>query len=382
MRSLYKILHTVCQTGWGGIEKRILNESIWMADKGHQVILAAPENTPLFERAKGYGFRLYPMTFTRLGTLSNYRSLIRIFENEQPHILNTHGHADAKIALPAAMKAHVPCRILSRHIGDPLQNSWSGRRLYKKLSDYIFTTTSHTRRHVQTVFSLKEMKIFSIPPGIVEPEPLSGREEARKTLAAQLGLDESTRFIGVLDMGTAGLPPLYRAFKKIRPSLAHHLVILGPGNEKNTDRLKEACRNLDIEDRVHFPDMGDHAWFLFRAMDCQILAALDERHLPEEDTAQALFQAMYCSCPVIGPKIGVAADIIEPGKTGLLHEPGQENRIAECLLATLNQEAATLERVHAAREQVKKHHTMDAVGRDITRIFRLHQVRLEKDRLP
>ena len=386
MRSLYKIVHTACQTGWSGIEKRILNESVWMADKGHQVIIVTPENSPLFERAKGFGFRLYPMSFNRLGTLGNYRSLIRIFENEQPHILNTHGHADSKIALPAAKKTEVPCRILSRHIGDQMWNSWPNRRLYKHLSDYVFTAASHTRRHIQKVFSLKDMRIFSIPSGIVEPEDLVGREEARKYLTAELGLDPSTRLIGAMSpdpaRGIAGIPPLLRAFKNIRTSIPHHMVIPKTENSTTQDRLRDISRSLGIEDRVHFPDISEDAWFFFRALDCKILAALDEKTLPIEDTALALFQSMYCSCPVIGPEIGMVADIIEHGKTGLLHKPGNETQIAECILKILNHEATALEMSHAAREQVKKHHTMDAVGRDVTRIYRLHQVRLEKERMP
>ncbi|WP_022664357.1 glycosyltransferase family 4 protein [Desulfospira joergensenii] len=390
MRSLYKIVHTACQTGWGGIEKRILNESMWMAEKGHQVIIVAPENTPLFDRAKGFGFRLYPMSFKRLGTLANYRSLIRIFENEQPHILNTHGPADSKIALPAAQKAEVPCRILSRHIGDPIRNSWSSRRLFKHISHYVFTPAGHTRSHLQKVFNLKDMKIFSIPSGIVEPESLVLRDEARKALAGELGLETSTRFIGAVVTGRVsggrGLPPLLKAFKKIRADIPHHMAVLGTGGSVCPDRLRELSRRLGIEDRVHFSelfsDIDEDGWSFFRALDCKVLAARDEKGLPVEETSQTLFQAMYCSCPVIAPKTGVAAEIIDHEKTGLLHEPGRESQISKEILNTLNHEAAALERIHAAREKVKKHHTMDVTGRDVTRIYRLHQVRLEKELMP
>jgi hypothetical protein len=106
MKSLYKIVHTTCHTGWGGgVGKRIFNESVWMHKNGHQIVIAAPGNSLLFLKAKEYGFRVYAVSFTPMGLFNSYRDLIRIFHEEQPHVLNTHGDIDAKIALPAAKKA-------------------------------------------------------------------------------------------------------------------------------------------------------------------------------------------------------------------------------------------------------------------------------------
>ncbi len=96
MRAIYKIIHTTCHTGWGGLEKRIFNESVWMSNQDHQIIIVVPKNTPLFDRAKSHGFRVYPGQFKRMGKLSDYGQLVRIFKNENPNILNSHGNADSK----------------------------------------------------------------------------------------------------------------------------------------------------------------------------------------------------------------------------------------------------------------------------------------------
>ncbi len=112
----YKIIHTTCHTQWGGLEKRIFNEAVWMRNHRHQVILVAPRNSQLFLRAKKERFHVYPISFSRMGVIRDYRSLVRIFQNELPDIVNTHGNNDTKVALPAAEKTNIPCRILSRHI--------------------------------------------------------------------------------------------------------------------------------------------------------------------------------------------------------------------------------------------------------------------------
>jgi hypothetical protein len=64
-------------------------------------------------KSKFLSFRLYPMTFSRMRMFRNDKAFKRIFEDEQPFILNTHGSADSKPALSAARKAEVPGCILA-----------------------------------------------------------------------------------------------------------------------------------------------------------------------------------------------------------------------------------------------------------------------------
>ena len=91
MKSLYKILHTTCHTGWGGLEKRIFNESVWMEKNGHKIVIAAPKGTPLFNRAKAKGFKVYPVAFRMLTVRQDYTQLKRIIQNERPWVVNAHG---------------------------------------------------------------------------------------------------------------------------------------------------------------------------------------------------------------------------------------------------------------------------------------------------
>lgn len=380
MRSLYKIVHTTCHTGWGGLEKRIFNESVWMEKNGHQVVIVSPEDTPLFQKARAHGFQVYALSFKRMQLLHDYRALIRIFRNEQPHIVNTHGNTDTKIGLPAARKAEVPCRILSRHISAHVRNSWYNRRLYKKLSHYIFTTAGYTTRHLQTVFKLKDTEIFSMPSGIIEPEKLVPRESARQDLAASLGLDPETRFLGFVGRLSRdkGVDTLVRAFHRIHREIPHHLVLVGGGTDGFRDELTDLARKGGIEGKVHFTGFKEEVWPYYRALDCKVLASRNINGIPFEGVPQALLEAMYSSCPVIGSTSGGIPDIIEHDVSGLLFKPEDDTGLSELILETLTKEARTLERVHQAREKVKKSHTIDAMGRDIIRIYRLHQVWLEQ----
>ncbi len=380
MKSHYKIVHTTCDTGWGDLEKRIFNESVWMDKNGHQVVIVAPDGTPLFQKAKKYGFRVHAMSFTPMGLINNYRELIRIFQNEQPHVLNVHGHTDAKIALPAAQKADVPCRILSCHDTAHVRNSWYNRRLYKKLSHYIFTTTDYAARHMQALFHLKSTQVFSIPDSIPASETLVPPETARKDLALELGCDPATRFIGFVGPASRnnGVTTIFQAFRQIQSRISHHLVLVGgePGNHRA--RYMEMAQKAGISGRTHFLGLTEDTRPGYRGMDCMVLAPEDINGMPDKGVLWALLEAMYCSCPVIGSKTDGISDIIQHGTTGLLFDAEDAAFLSDLVLDTLNREAATLERIHAARELVRRFYTIDAMGRNIIRIYRLHQVRCSR----
>jgi len=375
MISLYKILHTTCHTQWGGLEKRIFNESVWMEKKGHKIIIAAPEDSPLFLKAEEHGLKVYGVSFKRLSMIKDYKILKKIFCNEKPDIINTHGNQDSKLALFAAKKNRVPCRILSRHIISHVKNSWYNRIIYKRLCHYIFTTADYTTEHLKKVFKLKDMQIFSIPSGIVEPSYFFKKKDARKALAREFGLAAGTKFIGFVGRMSKdkGVSTILEAFAKIKPELSgYHVALVGEGSDDDINYLKKTAEKLQIDNRVHFTGFKDNVWQYYRAFDCKVLPSI------VEGVSQALLEAMVSECPVIGSKTGGIVDIIDHERTGLLFDTSDPSDLADKILQTLQYEDATKKRIETARDNVEKHHTIDAMGRDIIRIYRLHQVKLDR----
>ena len=95
-----------------------------------------------------------------------------------------------------------------------------------------------------------------------------------------------------------------------------------------------------------------------------------------------MIKAMYCSCPLVGVESPGNRDLLVHGQTGLTVDPFSPDNLAQAISKSLTEEGATLERTYEARNRVKKHHTADAMGRDIIRIYRLHQVKIERRLLP
>jgi len=379
MTSCYKIIHTTCHTQWGGLEKRIFNESLWMAQKGHTIIIVAPAKTPLFNKAKEYGFKTCAVEFKRIGMIKDYHFLKNLFINENPDIVNTHGNEDSQVGLLAACRAKIGCRILSRHISAHVNKSWYNKLLYQKLATYIFTTADYTTNHLTTVFKLTGKQIFSMPSGILLPGTLLSKDEARNNLTMELGLDPDTRFLGFVGRisPTKGIDTIIIAFQKIAKKIpGHNLVIIGDSTKEYIDSLWALADRMQIKERIHIMGPKDNVWPYYRAFDCKILASRSKGGIPFEGIPQAILEAMYCSCPVIGSKSGGIPDIIEHDKTGLLFDSEDPDTLADMIFQLLNEENDTLKRAQKAFEMVKKLHTIDVMGRNILRIYKLHQLGL------
>ncbi|MCG8615667.1 MAG: glycosyltransferase, partial [Desulfobacterales bacterium] len=166
----------------------------------------------------------------------------------------------------------------------------------------------------------------------------------------------------------------------ILTEIPHHLVV--QADPERIPALTLALENNRCRERVHLLAPIDHSWQFYRALECGILAPKMAKGLPVNGIPRELVKAMFSSCPVISTPAGGITDLVVDNQTGLLHSPGDQDGLAGRIASTLIRDAATKERTHAARETVKTRHTIDAMGRNVIRIYRLHQVKLDKQRLP
>jgi glycosyltransferase involved in cell wall biosynthesis len=361
-----KIIHTTCHTQFGGLEKRIFNEACWMAQKGHEIIIVAPRNTPLYDKSKTKGFLTQNAAFKRTSLVKDFFSLRTLFKKFRPHILNTHGNEDSKIALSAAMGMGIPLRILSRHISAHVGLSLHNILLYRHLCNYVFTTADYTTRHLVQTLGVPKERIRTVSSGIIPPKNIMGRADAREWLAGELSLDSAARFVGFVGRVSRdkGIGVVIRAFHLVFSRIPHHLVIIGQGNDEYLSELKAWTKDLNISHRVHFKGFDENVWPYYRALDCKILASRFE------GIPQSLLEAMFAQCPVIGSMVGGIPDIISHGNTGLLFRMDDDRELAEKLLQTLHDNVTSHDRVEKAFRMVNDYHTIDAMGNKILEIYR------------
>jgi glycosyltransferase involved in cell wall biosynthesis len=173
-----------------------------------------------------------------------------------------------------------------------------------------------------------------------------------------------------------GISTLLAAFQTVKARLPeYHLVMSGEGAGETLNILKAMTMGLKIETSVHFIGEKEDPWPFFRALDCHVLPSLTLKDEDLTEKRQSMLCAMLCETPVIGPASDPAADILVHEKTGLIYEEFNSLDLADKIFRTLKEKDSTGERLEAARNFVKKHHAMDTLGRDIIRIYSLHQIR-------
>lgn len=378
METFYKIIHTSSRILWGNREKRILCESLWMKENGHQVAIVTPGGSPLFEKAKQNAVKVYPMSFKALARIGEYGWLKQIFAAEQPFVVNAHGKGDAKLALKAAQSTGVPCRIISRHNGERVKSTWPNKKIYKARPHYVFTTSEATKAHLKESFSLSGMQIFSIPDGIAMPEAVpdhTAKNRARLMLANTLGLEIDARFIGVFGKITLkNIRQLWKTADQLsRYSPFHHLVIDGlPENQAN----EVESLNKKEAPKLHMLAMREKKDAFYQALDCCIYFPNPRNFY--QGVPLEITRAMAFLCPVIAPDTHGIRDILIDGKTGRGFDPKQPESLLEIIRWTLNTPQAVLTLTQAARTLVGKRYTLDAMGKDIFRIYRLRQVKIDQ----
>ena len=360
-----RILHTVSNNQWGGLERRVFNECAWMAGKGHDISIVTPDNTPLFDKSSAMGWQVHTMPFTSLNAPFDYFHLRTILKTFRPDILNTHGNMDGKVGLVAAKGLNIPHVILSRHITPDVKNNWYNRQLYRNLCTHIFTTADCTGTQIINDLNVAPEKVFTISSGIIPPEEMLPKKEARLLLSQRFKRNSGTRYIGYIGRLTEdkGIFDLIRAFDRIREKFTGHcLVLVGDGGEK--EDIENFIKAGRLESRVILAGYTDNPWEYYRAFDANVLASTENEGIP-----QALLEAMFAQCPVIGTQVGGIPDVIRDKETGLLVLPKNPDSLAGALETTLEDQSRTGIRARAAFEFVSRSHTIDAMGRKILSIL-------------
>jgi len=361
-----KILHTESHHQWGGQEMRVVNESRWMSQRGHHIILMAPKDSIIYQKAHHEGWEIYDVSFNRSGMLRDCFRVRSLLRKIQPDVLNTHGNTDGKVVLTAAIGLEIPCVIKSRHSTPPIKNRWYNRMLYQKLSHYVFTSAISVKKQLIRDLGVSEEKVFSLPSGFFIPSELPEHEAARYALTVEAALSPDTRFIGFIGRLSheKGLTFLIDAFSKIKDILLnYHLILVGSGGFLST--LKEQVRQLDIQDRVHFLGYRQNPWPYFRAFDCFTLVSSKY-----EAAAQVIQQSMYAKCSVVGTDVGGIPDLIVHKETGLLVLPDHAELIGKAILQSIKDPESAKQRVEKAFRHVCANHTIDAMGEKILEIYR------------
>jgi len=330
-----KILQANFHTKWGGQAAVVFLLSRALAQRGHEVTVAAPRDSHLARRAADAGLPVFDEAAFLArgwapGILADSRRLQSLLRAQRFDIVHTNGSPDGWALTAALRSTRLPAVVVrTRHNLKRIRRDPVNRWFYSSATDHVVAVSTAIRRHVLASGICAASQVTVIHPALDLDAFVPGaapREEMRR----ELGLDN-----GQLVVGTSarlevqkGIDFLLRAFQRIvQRQPQARLVIAGHGKQRQA--LEALARELGLAGRARFCG--------FRSDIPAVLAALDVFALTSrtEGFGVALAEAMAVGLPAIATRVDGVMDIVSDGVDGVLVDYGDVAGLADALVRLL-----------------------------------------------
>lgn len=353
-----KILHTNFHRGWGGQSNRILKVCTGLAARGHEVSIAAPEESGLWTRGRDAGLDVLPgyrfdRGFRPVSIARDVLRMRRLLRERRYDILHTHGSQDSWSSVMAAAGVRpAPLYLRTKHndfpIADHPLNAW----LYGTVMKGIVCVSGPVRdmclekkyirpERLRVVHSAVDASIYPDEPDRSIREELG--VEGRFVAGCVARLRDEKGHVYLID----ALPEIVRA----APDFL--LLIVGSGSLAG-----------DLQKRIDALGMSEHARLIgFRRDVPRVLQGLDLFVLPSilEGLGTAILEAQAAGLPIVASRVGGIVESVTPERTGLLVEPRDVAGIAAAVIRMYREREFARAMGRAARESVKTKFTEEAL---------------------
>ncbi|MES2310193.1 MAG: glycosyltransferase [Verrucomicrobiota bacterium] len=345
----YRILHTETSEGWGGQEIRVFREMEAMRERGHQLFLAAPAKSKIFQKCKEAGFDVYDLKESKPRYPSTIFHFAQFLRKNEIQIVNTHSSRDGWIGGIAARLARTPLIIRSRHIEVDYPNrftSWIG---FGILPHLVFTTSQRITDRLIQELSLQWENVVTLPTGI---DPKKFHAQIPPHLRKIESVPQDRPLIAMISVlrSWKGHDIFFDAIEileKQNIKATYWIVGGGPG-EKHLHQQIES-RSLPVRMLGHREDIPE------------ILAAIDILVLPStghEGVPQIILQAQACQKAVIGSQVGGIPEVIENQVSGLLVEKADASALARAMKTLIQSPELRKELAQQGHATFQKKHTI------------------------
>ncbi len=193
-----------------------------------------------------------------------------------------------------------------------------------EMAEAIIAVSKSTKEDIVRLFSLDEQKIHVIPNGVNTDEY---RYTPDKAVLSKYGIDPSRPYVLFVGRMTRqkGLYYLLRSLPKIDLSIQ---VVLCAG-ESDTPALQQEIESMVAALRTQRPGVFWIPEMVSRQTTIALYSQAAVFCCPSiyEPFGIINIEAMACSTPVVGSKVGGIAEVVVDGVTGLLVEPNLSSTV-------------------------------------------------------
>jgi glycosyltransferase involved in cell wall biosynthesis len=325
-----------------------------MAKRGHKIMVAAPENSPLADMAQQRGVQVHPTPIGIRGWVTAVPAFLKIIKQCEFDIIHTHGSIDSWTASVAGrISSRRPLIIRTRHKSTPVLRSLRHRFLYGRLPHAVVTTGEGVRQSLIIQNDLNPSRIISIPTGVdLERFQLTSPDAS---LRKEIGLRCQGPVIGVVaflrpEKGLEVLIEAVKLMKKTFPVL--ECLIIGEGGEKL--HLLTQIQRLGLGHCVHLVGFRNDIPALLALLDVVVIPSLYGEGVP-----QSLTQALAMARPVVASTDGGIPEVVKDGITGLLIPPGNPTMLSEKVTFILKNPSSGSRMGQAGRRVIEERYSLN-----------------------
>lgn len=289
------------------------------------VAVAAHGPGPLLEAAEAAGARFLPLRSVRR-PIRPWRDLVglieltRLLRRERPDILHANSSKAGILGRLAGFFARVPIRIFTAH-------GWAFAA-HSGLSSLVYRLADRLVRPLTTVTICvsESERSAGLAAKTCAPERTVVIPNAVDVAGAPRSKSHNRARPLILAVGRLKAPKdfttLVRAFGGLTPDSFEGLIV---GDGPDRLQLEEEITALGLSGRVRLAGERKDVPKLLATADAFVLPSTSEG-LPV-----SVLEAMAAGLPVVASRVGGVPEVVVGGKTGLLVDPGDPDKLADAL---------------------------------------------------
>jgi glycosyltransferase involved in cell wall biosynthesis len=348
---------------WGGTELHILNLSGELQKRGFDVTVACRPGRWVEARAQQMGLPTVSISVMKQQDWRDYGRLRSFLHEHKTDVLHVHWSLDMIVPGVAALREHVPVRILSRHMPYPFKNRL-GTMLYSRVLFTRMITVSRSVRETLVGCGVSPSRVEVIHHG-TDVEAFSKTTVPAAQMRASLGIPENHVAVGIVGRiaPEKGHRYLLDAARAIGDRYPVCFVVIGDGSDEET--VRKSAANLGLSDRVLFVGFRDDVNNAMSALDIVVVPSTWN-----EPCSAVVQQAMALSKPVVGTRVGGTPEMIEDNETGLLVPPADSDALAAAISRLCGDAFMRRRMGNAGRDLVEAQFSLRAMTDKIEALYR------------
>ena len=324
-RALNVIL-TDCSPNWGGQQYRLEREALWLAARGHKVLVICGKQSQLGVHLREHTPKISVHLLRSWGGLHGLLEFFWTVWRWKPDIIHTRNWQDAFWGALAHVVGWTNVR--SCHVTMPAHLSARRKFPFRTGCARVIAAAEFIKKHLVVVAGIPESRVDVVGEGVDLNEFHPGVDG--RGFREEFGIAEGVPVFGLVSMirGEKGYNHFVNAAAKVLEKVPDaRFVIAGDGEPARVEKLRAKIRKM-------FPAQPAPVLLAgYRDDVPNVMAAIDVLVLPSKQEAQSLVipQAFATGKPVVASNVGGIPENVRDGVNGFLINPGDENGLAAAM---------------------------------------------------